>query len=135
MATTRTPVAFLLLAVIAVCADASTICTVAKSSIGGIKSIEWSDQSGVATVIDDLNVAHSGRVVFRQKHSKDGAKINIYVKYDEPYYGDYAAEFVVFPSGNGQFRVIGISYVIRDNEKFLNTLIGNDVVMCKKTAA
>ena len=134
MTTIATTRVFLLLSLVAGHANASTICVVEDSDIGGIRRIEWSDTSGMATVTDNLNASHSGRVVLQQKHSMNGVKVNVYVKYNKPYYGDDAAEYVIFPSGNGQFRVIGITYVIRNNDKFLNTLVGNNAVTCTRTS-
>ena len=130
MALTKPLVAFLLLYLIGGRAQASTACIVEDSGIGGIKTIAWNVENETAKVTDNLNTTHSGRVVLQQKHSKDGVKVNVYVKYEKPYYGDDAAEYIVFPSGNGQFRVIGITYVIRDNEKYFNALIGNFAVTC-----
>src|SRR5450755_3522607 len=90
--------------------SASTICKVEDSTIG-IKAIAWNDDDGTAKVTDLLNHTFAGRISLKREHG-DGEKVNIYVRYDHPYFGADAAEYIVFPWRNGQFRVIGVTYVI-----------------------
>jgi hypothetical protein len=105
---------------------ASTICKV-EGGAGGIKAIAWNEDN-TAKVTDSVNATFSGRVTLKRKHN-DGEKVNILIKYDPARYGADAAEYMVFPV-DGQFRVIGVTYVIRDNEKFLNTYDGNFLATC-----
>ena len=107
----------------------STICKLAESS-KGIKAIAWDDDTGVAKITDMLNNSHEGMVTLTRKHGDDGYKTNIYIKYVKPYYGDDAAEFVVFPVRKNKYRIIGVSYILKGREKFLNTSKGNYSATC-----
>ena len=107
----------------------STICSLEESSTG-IKAIAWNNDTGVAKITDVLNDSHEGMVILIRKHNDDGNKINIYIKYDKPYFGDDAAEFIVFPIGKNKFRVIGVSYILKGSDKFLNTSKGNYSATC-----
>jgi hypothetical protein len=106
-----------------------TICKLEESLIG-IKAIIWDGDTGVAKTTDALNNSHEGVVTLTRKHGDDGNKTNIYIKYDKPYYGDDAAEFVVFPVDKNKFRIIGVSYILKGREKFLNTSKGNYSATC-----
>ncbi|MBI2182508.1 MAG: hypothetical protein HYU31_17030 [Deltaproteobacteria bacterium] len=110
--------------------NASTICKIEDSLIG-IKAIAWNDEDGTAKITDTLNNTLAGRISLKRKHD-GGEKVNIYLKYERPYYGDDAAEYMIFPVGNGQFRIIGVTYVIRNNEKYLNASSGNFLATCIK---
>ena len=120
----------LLLGMMAGNSNASTICKI-EDSLTGPKAIAWNDEDGTAKITDMLNKTFAGRISLKRKHD-GGEKVNIYVKYEQPYYGDDAAEYIIFPVGNGQFRIIGVTYVIRYNEKYLNTSSGNYLATCIK---
>jgi hypothetical protein len=120
----------LLLGLMASNSNASTICKI-EDSLTGIKAIAWNDEDGTAKITDMLNNTLAGRISLKRKHD-GGEKVNIYLKYERPYYGDDAAEYIIFPVGNGHFRVIGVTYVIRNNEKYLNTSSGNFLATCIK---
>jgi hypothetical protein len=108
--------------------NASTICKV-EDSTTGIKAIAWNEEDGTAKITDSMNNTVAGRISLKRKHN-DGEKVNILLRYDRPHFGADAAEYIVFPVGNGQFRVIGITYIIRNGEKFLNTADGNYSATC-----
>ncbi|MFV1976449.1 MAG: hypothetical protein ACC651_11925 [Candidatus Scalindua sp.] len=105
-----------------------TICKLEESSIG-IKAISWDDNTGAAKVTDLLNNSYAGTVTLTRKHN-DGKKVNIYIQYDKPYYGDDAAEYIVFPAGLNGFRVISVSYIVKEKKKYLNTSQGNYSATC-----
>lgn len=106
----------------------STICSL-EESLTGIKAIAWNNDTGIAKITDEFNNSHEGMVTLTRKHNDDGDKINIYIKYDKPYFGD-AAEFIVFPIGKNKFRVIGVSYILKGSDKFLNSSQGNYSATC-----
>jgi hypothetical protein len=104
----------------------STICKLEENLV--LTAIAWDDDTGVAK-ISMLNNSHEGMITRTTKHD-DGNKTNIYIKYDKPYYGDDAVEFIVFPVGKNKFRIIGVSYILKGREKFLNTSMGNYSATC-----
>jgi hypothetical protein len=110
-------------------ANATTICKLEESGIG-IKAIAWDEKDGTAKVTDMLDKTYAGRVEFTRPHGADGVKVNILIKYDPPRFGADAAEYIIFPVGKNQFRVIGVTYIIRNNERFLDTDEGNHVATC-----
>jgi hypothetical protein len=110
-------------------ANAATICKL-EDSRTGIKAIAWDERDGTAKVTDMLNKTYAGRVVFMRAHSADGEKVNILIKYDSPLFGADAAEYIIFPVGKNQFRVFGVTYIIRNNERYLNTDEGNHEATC-----
>jgi hypothetical protein len=110
-------------------ANGATICKLEDSGTG-IKAIAWDENDGTAKVTDSLNKTYAGRVEFTRPHSADGKKVNILIKYDPPSFGADAAEYIIFPVGKNQFRVIGVTYIIRNNERYLNTEEGNREATC-----
>jgi hypothetical protein len=119
----------LLCVTVAANTNAATICKLEDSGIG-IKAIAWDEKDGTARVTDMLNKTYPGRVEFTRPHSADGEKVSILIKYDPPRYGADAAEYIIFPVGKNQFRVIGVTYIIRNNERYLNSLEGNHEATC-----
>jgi hypothetical protein len=107
---------------------ASTICKVEDSNIG-IKAIAWNDEDRTARVTDMLGKTHIGKLTSKRKHS-DGYKVNIYVEYNQPYYGIDAAEYIVFSVGPEKYRVFGVNYIIRAGHQFLESSIGNYSAIC-----
>lgn len=118
---------FVALIPLTVLAD-STICKLEESATG-IKAIAW-DNEGKAKITDMFGKEHDGVVTLTRKFNTNGTKTNIYVKYDKPYYGDDAVEFIIFPYHENQFRVVGVSYIYKGNDKFLNTSKGNYLASC-----
>ncbi|WP_240207077.1 hypothetical protein [Vibrio sp. CyArs1] len=106
----------------------TTICKV-SDEIGAIKAISWDSESRSASVKDSLGNEHKGKVTHSRKHSEMGEKVNIYIVYDEPFYGSDSSEFIVFPVNNSH-RVIGVSYIIRNGEKHLDISNGNYSATC-----
>ena len=104
----------------------SHICKL-EDSLTGIKAIAWNDETGSAKITDFANNSYEGKVVLSRKHTAVGNKVNIYIPYNNKSYG--AAEYVVFPVGHA-FRVIGVTYVIKGNNKYLNTSEGNFEATC-----
>ena len=96
-----------------------------EDDLTSIKAIAWDSETGVAKITDRHNDSHEGMVTLTRKHSALENKTNIYIKYEESYYGEDAAEFIVFPDlypvGENNFRVIGVSYILKGGEKFLST--------------
>lgn len=111
------------------CFAASTICKVEKSAIG-VKAIAWNDENEAAKITDALGKTFEGRVTFRTKHDQDGEKVNIYIRYQKPYYGQDEAEYIVFPIARDQFRVIGVTYIVREGKRHLSTSSGNHLATC-----
>ena len=107
----------------------STICKLEETMVG-IKAIAWNENDGSAKITDMLNNTYEGVITLTRKHSDEGKKTNIYIKYNKPYYGDDAAEFVVFPVSKNSFRVIGVSYILKGNKQHLNTSKGNYSATC-----
>jgi hypothetical protein len=106
----------------------TTICKV-EEKVGAIKAITWDTETRKATIKDSFGDERQGMLTYSRQHSDSGNKVNIYLEYDEPFYGDDAAEFIVFPVSGG-YRVIGTSYIIRSGKKYLNTLKGNYTATC-----
>lgn len=107
----------------------STICK-PEESLTGIKALAWDSSTLIAKVTDKLNNTHEGKVTLVREHKPYGIKTNIFIKYRQPYYGEDAAEYMVFPTGENQHRVIGVSYVFRNNEYHLTTSVGNYSAIC-----
>lgn len=110
----------------------STICSVQneESDLFNIQAIAWDEQTKIAKIRDTLGKDYRGVVTYTRKHN-GGEKTNIYVKFSKPYYGSDAAEFIVFPVNKNQFRVIGVTYILRNNKQFLNAFMGNNPVICQ----
>jgi len=107
----------------------STICKLEGDPIG-IKALAWDDATFAAKVTDTLDNIHDGKVTLAREHKPYGTKTNIFIKYRQQYYGADAAEYVVFPVGKNQFRIIGVTYVLNNNSYHLNTLVGNYSAIC-----
>ena len=107
----------------------STICKLEGDPIG-IKALAWDDATFAARVTDIMDNIHDGKVTLVREHKPYGTKTNILIKYQQPYYGADAAEYVVFPVGKNQFRLIGVTYVLNDNSYRLSTLVGNYSAIC-----
>ena len=110
----------------------STICKpyISEESLIGIKAFAWDSSTLVAKVTDMLNNTHEGKVTLVREHKPYGVKTNIFIKYRQPYHGEDAAEYVVFPTGKNQFRVKGVTYIFRNNEYHLSTSEGNYSATC-----
>lgn len=106
----------------------TTICKV-SDEIGAIKAISWNSENLSASIKDSLGNEHKGKVTHSRKHSEKGEKVNIYIVYDEPFYGSDSSEFIVFPFKNSH-RVFGVSYIIRNEEKHLEISNGNYSATC-----
>jgi hypothetical protein len=111
--------------------SASVSCNV-EDSLTGIRTIAWNDTDGTATVTDMFHRSHVGKISLRTKRN-DGEKVNIYIHYEQPYYGQDAAEYIVFPAKNGLFRVIGVTYVSRSGKNYLSTFEGSYLATCINT--
>jgi len=109
--------------------SSSTICEVEKTQIG-VKSLTWNSVTLSARVTDELNTIHEGKVSLITEHRPYGVKTNIFIDYIEPYYGADAAEYVVFPTRNGQFRVIGSRYIVNNGKLYLSSSLGNYSAKC-----
>lgn len=107
----------------------STICKL-EESLTGIKGIAWDSSTLVAKVTDSLDRTHEGKVTLVREHKPYGEKTNIFVEYEQPYYGADAAEYVVFPTGENEFRVIGVTYVFKGSKYHLSTSKGNYKATC-----
>jgi len=110
--------------------SAQTICK-AKTVFGTSEIISW-DDSGAAKLTTETGQIFSGNVVriAKDPDNKSWAKVDIYFKYPTPLYGSDAAEYLVFPGGGGGYRIIGVTYVLRDGIKYLNTSEGNYSARC-----
>lgn len=108
---------------------ASTICKVENPSFVGIRSIEWNDENGTAKMTDNLRT-FEGKMTLKRIHSKDGQAVNIYIKFEKPYFGSDEAEYIVFPVAEKKFRVIGVKYIVKEGKRYLNTFEGNYPVSC-----
>lgn len=118
---------FVLLSFPAICFANTSICKLEDNS-SAIKAIAWDKNNGKAKITDSLDKQYEGVVTLSRKHDR-GDKVNIYIKYDEPYDGNDAAEFIIFPVTSG-YRVIGVSYIIKNGDKYLNTFGGNYTATC-----
>ncbi|ASA57409.1 hypothetical protein [Vibrio gazogenes] len=110
----------------------STTCTLEESEFG-IKTIVWDSSTLAAKVTEYSNDIHEGKVTLEREHQPYGVKTNIYVQYQQPYFGQDAAEYVIFPTGQDQYRVIGVGYVFRNNQYYLSTSQGNYQATCKRS--
>jgi dihydrodipicolinate reductase len=109
----------------------STICSVTseESDLFGIQALTWDEQTKVAKIRDMLGENYTGVVTYTRNHD-EGKKTNIYIKFSKPYYGSDAAEFIVFPISENEFRVIGVTYILRNNKQLLSILMENDPATC-----
>ena len=109
----------------------STICNVTNEEAGlfGIQALTWDEQTKVAKIRDILGENYTGVVTYTRNHN-GGKKTNIYIKFSKPYYGSDAVEFIVFPISENEFRVIGVTYILRNNKQILSILIENDPATC-----
>ncbi|WP_182289084.1 hypothetical protein [Vibrio spartinae] len=107
----------------------STTCQLEESEFG-IKTIAWDSATLAAKVTEYSNDIHEGKVTLVREHKPYGVKTNIYVQYQQPYYGQDAAEYVVFPTAEDQYRVIGVGYVFRNHQYYLSTSQGNYQATC-----
>lgn len=109
----------------------STICNVTNEEAGlfGIQALTWDEQTKVAKIRDILGENYTGVVTYTRNHN-GGKKTNIYIKFSKPYYGSDAVEFIVFPISENEFRVIGATYILRNNKQLLDTLMGNNPATC-----
>ena len=119
---------FSLLAQTSVSHATSTSCK-GEEGLDRIKTISWDDEALTAKVTDSLGRTHSGRVTLRRAHN-DGFKVNILVTYEKPYFGSDATEYIVFPVSAVKYRVIAVNYLIRNGQRFLNTLANQDNATC-----
>ena len=108
----------------------STICHVKEEDVLGVEVIAWDEQKKTAKISDGFNETHRGIVTYIRKHN-DGKKVNLYIKYSKPYFGADAAELIIFPTTGEEFRVIGVTYIVKDNKQFLNTFMGNQTAICR----
>jgi hypothetical protein len=108
--------------------SSSNICKL-EDNLLSAKAIAWDTSTGKAKVTDAFNETHTGQVRLERPHSSLGVKTNIFVKYDSPDYDD-AAEYVIFPTGESEYRVIAVTYVFSDGGYHLSTLRGNHTASC-----
>ncbi|SES37115.1 hypothetical protein [Halopseudomonas bauzanensis] len=107
---------------------ATTTCILEGGSIT-VKAVAWDDETNVAKVTDHLGNTREGRVTLESDHNH-GKKVNIFVDYESASYGVDAAEYIVFPTSPGTYRIIGVAYIVRDGEQFLNSSHGNHAANC-----
>jgi len=107
---------------------ATTTCIVEGSSTT-VKAVAWDDETNVAKVTDHLGNTREGRVTLESDHNH-WKKVNIFVDYESTYYGVDAAEYIVFSTLPGTYRIIGVAYMVRDGELFLNSSHGNYAANC-----
>ncbi|WP_211252093.1 hypothetical protein [Vibrio rhizosphaerae] len=110
----------------------STVCQLEASEFG-IKTIAWDSTTRAAKITEYSNDIHEGKVTLVREHQPYGVKTNIFVQYQPPYYGQDAAEYVIFPTAEDQYRVIGVAYVLRDNHYYLSTSQGNYQASCQSS--
>lgn len=79
-----------------------------------------------------FNETHRDIVTYIRKHN-EGKKVNLYIKYSKPYFGEDATELIISPTIGEEFRVIGVTYILKDNKQFLNTFMGNQTAKLTKT--
>lgn len=77
-----------------------------------------------------MNNSFNGVVTFKRQHSKDGEKVNLFFLFEKPYEGSDASEYIVFPVSKNEFRIIGVTYVIRGGKRYLNASDGNYSATC-----
>ena len=99
------------------CFAVSTICKVEDSF--HIEVIAWDSETRVAKFTDFSDTTFVGEVTLEREHG-EGYKINMFFKFEEPYFGDDAVEFILFWVASGH-RVLRVSYVERDGKMYLNT--------------
>jgi hypothetical protein len=107
----------------------SNICKLEENSFSA-QAIAWDSFNGKAKVTDTFNETHLGQVTLQREHAPWGVKTNIFVKYDSPKYGEDAAEYVIFPTGENEYRVIAVTYVLSDGRYHLSTSKGNYTATC-----
>jgi hypothetical protein len=111
------------------CWAGSTICKVEESSIG-IKAIGWNDENMTAKVTDSLGDSFNGVITLKRQHSSDGEKVNLLFEFGKPRLGLDAKEYIVFPIGKNEFRVIGVAYIVRGGQRYLEMSEGNYKATC-----
>lgn len=102
------------------------ICTINGSF--QFKKIGWDTNTNTAKIIDYAGKVYTGRITLNRKFNKRGFKININIKYKQPFYQE-ESEFVVFTVGNG-YRVIGVGYIIKNGQKYLDVSHGDHKINC-----
>ena len=119
--------AFLILAVGLIpltCLAESTICKIEDNL--ELTAVTWNNETLVAKITDGTGDGLTGKVTSIREHD-DGYKINIFVSFDEPYYGSDAHEYVLFYV-NGDYRVMGVTYVEINGERLVNPTFGNSTL-------
>lgn len=107
-----------------------TMCKPEKDTVGSVKAIGWDLGTGRAKITDDLNKTFEGKVTLTREHSGLGLKVNVYVKYDAPYYGADAAEYIVFPVQKDDFRIIAVGYIFKGGKQYLTSSSGSVSAIC-----
>lgn len=110
-------------------AAAQSICSVKKGGWEVIKSVGYDLKTREAKVTDSSGKTHMGKVTAVRKHD-NGVKVNIAANLDDQTLGILEAEVMVFPSGEGMHRIIGVSYVSVDGRRQLTHVLANSEVTC-----
>lgn len=110
----------------------TTICTVEQDAYDllGIETVVWDDQKKTATISGGINKNQKGIVTAVRKHG-NGEKVNIFIKYTVPNGISDAAELMIFPMNEDEFRVIGVTYNYKNGNRLLDLFTGNQTAKCK----
>ncbi len=116
------------LTVTALSANASsTICKVSGDSVAPV-AISWDTDTNAAKVTFTVEGTLDGRVTLVRKHDSDN-KYNLrFITRDQGVNDEL--EFIVFPTGQDKYRVIGVGYKVINGERFLNVGRGNSEARC-----
>lgn len=111
-----------------------TVCKVENNhagiNIAGIKGLAWDDQSKEAQVTDFSGKQHEAEVTLISEGSGKRKRVNIFVEYPKEYLGYNASEYVVYSPGPDEYRVIGVSYIYKNEKLHLRSLMGSDEASC-----
>jgi len=107
-----------------------TICKLGDDNSFSIKAIAWNNETKEAKITDFVGDTYKGLVSLTREHSEYGNKINIFITYKKPYYGQNASEFIIYPIAKNSYKIIGVAYVIKNNKKHLSMSLANTAATC-----
>lgn len=108
-------------------AATTTICNV-NGEVIGPTTVSWDTATGKAKVRSFSGAVYEGKVSLVRKHDK-GIKVNlVFPGMGSPYQDEM--EYIVFPSSDDEYRIIGVGYKLIDGRKYLDISDGNFEANC-----
>jgi len=106
----------------------STICKISEQTIGAT-ALAWDADTRVAKFTDQFRDTYVGTVTLVRPHN-NGQKINLHFDFGKDHYGVDSVDFIVFPTDEKNFRVIGAAYKTIDGRKYLTQSYGQYDAAC-----